>query len=125
MINLLLKCRDLPVPACDWQHLIIRENLKQSIACQQGLLLLSQKQYAGQLIDVVLQVVENSQIVFVSVKPPYVLQVLKEVSSSLSNEHVVVSIAAGIPLSQMQVSTSLTCHPAILLLWHRQRHSLQ
>ncbi|KAK9800303.1 hypothetical protein WJX73_009483 [Symbiochloris irregularis] len=48
------------------------------------------------------QVVDNSQIVFVSVKPPYVVQVLKEVSSSLTNEHIVVSIAAGIPLGQMQ-----------------------
>lgn len=71
--------------------------------CSQRLLLLVQRRCTACLTNLVLQVVENSQIIFVSVKPPYVLQVLREVSSSLSSAHVVVSIAAGIPLSQMQV----------------------
>ena len=51
-----------------------------------------------------MQVVKNSEVIFLAVKPQYVSVVLKEVKLYLTDEHIVVSIAAGIPLAVMKVN---------------------
>ena len=51
------------------------------------------------------QVVENSDIVFLAVKPQYVSVVLKEVRGSLTDRHTIVSIAAGVTLTQLKASS--------------------
>ena len=40
----------------------------------------------------------------IAVKPQYVGTVLEEIKDILTDEHIIVSIAAGIPLSAMKVS---------------------
>ena len=50
-----------------------------------------------------MQVVRNSRIVFICVKPQYVKVVLEEVRDLLTDEHVLVSIAAGVPISALKV----------------------
>jgi pyrroline-5-carboxylate reductase len=52
------------------------------------------------------QVVRESDIVFVAVKPQYVAPVLKEVRSYLTENHTIVSIAAGKTLSSLKVRPS-------------------
>ena len=54
-----------------------------------------------------LQVAKNSQVIMIAVKPQYVGTVLEEIKDILTDEHIIVSIAAGIPLSAMKVSRSL------------------
>ena len=49
------------------------------------------------------QVVKESDIVFVAVKPQYVGPVLKEVRGHLTDKHTIVSIAAGKTLSSLKV----------------------
>ena len=49
------------------------------------------------------QVVEHARIIFIATKPQYVKVVLEEVKDLLTPEHVIVSIAAGVPLSQLKV----------------------
>ena len=53
------------------------------------------------------QVVENSEIVFLAVKPQFVQPVLKEVREHLTERHTVVSIAAGKTLSSLIVRPTL------------------
>jgi len=48
------------------------------------------------------EVVKNVDIIFLAVKPQYVSVVIKECKSSLTSKHVLVSIAAGIPLAAMK-----------------------
>jgi pyrroline-5-carboxylate reductase len=48
-------------------------------------------------------VVEESDIIFVAVKPQFVTPVLKEVRSHLTDKHTIVSIAAGKTLSSLKV----------------------
>lgn len=50
------------------------------------------------------QVVKNTDIVFISVKPQYVSMVIKEFKQHLTEKHIIVSIAAGIPLKVLQVT---------------------
>ncbi len=50
-----------------------------------------------------LQVVKHSQIVFICVKPQYVRSVLEEIRDLLTDEHVIVSIAAGVPIASLKV----------------------
>ena len=45
----------------------------------------------------------------IAVKPQYVATVLEEIKDILTEEHIIVSIAAGIPLSAMKVSLRPTC----------------
>lgn len=47
-------------------------------------------------------VANTAEIVFLAVKPAQLNEVLKEVSPCLSTRHLVVSIAAGVPLQQLQ-----------------------
>jgi len=49
------------------------------------------------------QVVKNSRIVFICVKPQYVKVVLEEVRELLTDDHVIVSIAAGVPIAALKV----------------------
>eukprot|EP00873_Tetraselmis_striata_P018986 jgi/Tetstr1/439250/TSEL_027692.t1 len=49
-----------------------------------------------------LEVIKNSDIVFIAVKPQYVSVVLKEAAEFLTDNHVVVSIAAGVTVGTMQ-----------------------
>ncbi len=51
-----------------------------------------------------LQIAQNVDIIFISVKPQYVGTVIKEMKPHLTGKHIMVSIAAGIPLSVMKVS---------------------
>jgi pyrroline-5-carboxylate reductase len=48
-------------------------------------------------------VVSKGRLIFIAVKPQYVKTVLEEVKGQLSDEHVIVSIAAGVPLSVLEV----------------------
>lgn len=50
-----------------------------------------------------LQVVANSDVIFVAVKPQYVSLVLTEVRPVLSPNSVIVSIAAGVTLETLKV----------------------
>jgi pyrroline-5-carboxylate reductase len=50
------------------------------------------------------EVVSNSDVVFVAVKPQYVSLVLKEVTPVLAQDKVVVSIAAGVTLATLQTA---------------------
>ena len=59
------------------------------------------------------QVVENSEIVFLAVKPQFVQPVLKEVREHLTERHTIVSIAAGKTLA------SLLVRPSLLSVWCR------
>ncbi len=45
------------------------------------------------------QVAINSDVVFISVKPHRVVAVLREIRSSLTENHTVVSVAAGVTLA--------------------------
>ena len=56
-----------------------------------------------------LQVEKNSQVIKIAVKPQNVATVLQEIKDILTDEHIIVSIAAGIPLSAMKVSQSPSC----------------
>jgi pyrroline-5-carboxylate reductase len=49
------------------------------------------------------EVVSKGRLIFIAVKPQYVKTVLEEVKAQLSDEHVIVSIAAGVPLSVLEV----------------------
>ncbi len=53
-----------------------------------------------------LQVVKNTEIVFISVKPQYVSLVIKQFKQHLTDRHLIVSIAAGIPLNVLQARHS-------------------
>lgn len=48
-------------------------------------------------------VVDNSDVVFISVKPQYVGPVLKEVKGNIRQDQIIVSIAAGITLQSLMV----------------------
>ncbi|DBA71014.1 hypothetical protein WJX79_000498 [Trebouxia sp. C0005] len=48
------------------------------------------------------EVVKNTDIVFISVKPQYVSLVIKQFKQHLKDRHLIVSIAAGIPLNVLQ-----------------------
>ena len=50
-----------------------------------------------------LQIAQNVDIIFISVKPQYVATVIREMKEHLTDRHIMVSIAAGIPLSVMKV----------------------
>ena len=61
------------------------------------------------------EVVEKGRIIFIAVKPQYVKTVLEEVRPQLTPEHVIVSIAAGVPLQVLKVGgrTRLCCCPCM------------
>ena len=46
------------------------------------------------------QVAQNSEVLFVAVKPQYVSVVLKEIRPVLTEQHTIVSIAAGITVEK-------------------------
>lgn len=56
-----------------------------------------------------MQVAKTSEVIFLAVKPQYVATVLKEIKQHLTDSHIVVSIAAGIPLAVMKVGAILLC----------------
>lgn len=49
------------------------------------------------------QIAQQVDVIFISVKPQYVGVVIREMKPHLTNKHILVSIAAGIPLSVMKV----------------------
>lgn len=61
------------------------------------------RSFGTQALDGNTEVAEASNIIFIAVKPQYVSVVLKEISSKLTEEHVVVSIAAGVTLAALAV----------------------
>lgn len=56
------------------------------------------------------EVVEKARIIFIAVKPQYVKVVLAEVKHLLTPEHIVVSIAAGVPLSALKEAAGEDAH---------------
>ena len=48
------------------------------------------------------EVVKNTQVIVIAVKPNVVSSLLKEVSSSITKDNLVVSIAAGIRISMIE-----------------------
>ncbi|KAK9810248.1 hypothetical protein WJX72_007313 [[Myrmecia] bisecta] len=60
------------------------------------------RNFGVKAVDGNLEVVQNSEVVFIAVKPQYVSVVLNEVRGSLKEKHIVVSIAAGIPLATLK-----------------------
>ncbi|KAK2075845.1 hypothetical protein QBZ16_001586 [Prototheca wickerhamii] len=59
------------------------------------------RSFGTQALDSNVAVAENSEIIFVAVKPQYVSVVLKEISSKLTEQHLIVSIAAGVTLAAL------------------------
>ena len=55
------------------------------------------------------QVAENVDIVFIAVKPQYVVSVIQDMKPHLTSKNLLVSIAAGIPLSAMKVYHLALC----------------
>lgn len=51
----------------------------------------------------VFQVAEKSDVIFIAVKPQYVSVVLNEIKGAVKKDTIIVSIAAGVPLSAMKV----------------------
>lgn len=56
------------------------------------------------------EVVSKGRIIFIAVKPQYVKVVLQEVKSQLTPEHVIVSIAAGVPLAVLKEAAGDDAH---------------
>eukprot|EP00208_Stichococcus_sp_RCC1054_P003175 CAMPEP_0206134660 /NCGR_PEP_ID=MMETSP1473-20131121/137_1 /ASSEMBLY_ACC=CAM_ASM_001109 /TAXON_ID=1461547 /ORGANISM="Stichococcus sp, Strain RCC1054" /LENGTH=276 /DNA_ID=CAMNT_0053526279 /DNA_START=151 /DNA_END=981 /DNA_ORIENTATION=+ len=56
------------------------------------------------------EVVEKGRIIFIAVKPQYVKVVLEEVASQLTPDHVIVSIAAGVPLAVLKEAAGEKAH---------------
>lgn len=56
-----------------------------------------------------LEVVTQSDLVFLAVKPQQLTAVMSEVAEGMTAQHLVVSIAAGVTLTQMQDSLGNTC----------------
>lgn len=52
---------------------------------------------------VFLQVAQNADVLFMSVKPQYVAPILQDIKSTLSHNHVIVSIAAGVTIHTLKV----------------------
>ncbi len=46
------------------------------------------------------EVAQNSEVIFIAVKPQYVGDVLEEIKPYITEKHLIVSIAAGIPLEK-------------------------
>ena len=57
---------------------------------------------AARAIDSNAAVVQSSEVVFLAVKPGQVDEVLTEIRGQFTEEHVLISIAAGVPLARMQ-----------------------
>lgn len=64
----------------------------------------------GQAVESNPAVLNAARVVFIAVKPAQVMDVLKEISSHLTQDHVLVSIAAGVPLSRLQEATPTDTH---------------
>ena len=80
---------------------ISSENLLATQAEQEGLV--EKKQALG--IDIILDnkiLVQKSDIIFVSTKPSQVVDVLKEISSYMTSEKLIVSIAAGVNTNKLE-----------------------
>ena len=45
----------------------------------------------------------ESRVVFIAVEPPHVTQILKEISKEMTDDKIIVSLVAGVPLAQLQV----------------------
>lgn len=74
------------------------------------------------------EVVEKGRIIFIAVKPQYVKVVLEEVASQLTPDHVIVSIAAGVPLAVLKVrepepSSPCRCSP-LAVISGTDRHAI-
>ena len=48
------------------------------------------------------ETVKNSEVILVAVKPHVVTKVLKEVSHCVTRDHLIISVAAGIPLEKIE-----------------------
>ena len=59
------------------------------------------------------ELVKKAQIIFIAVKPWFCRLVLEEVGPSLTADHVIVSIAAGMPLSALEVAPLPLLPPAL------------
>lgn len=59
------------------------------------------RSFGSAAYDTALEVAKNSQVLFLAVKPQYVHTVLQEIKPELTENHVVVSIAAGIPMDKL------------------------
>jgi pyrroline-5-carboxylate reductase len=60
------------------------------------------KSFGTNAVDTSSDVVKSAEVVFIAVKPQYVTQVLQEVKQHLTDRHIIVSIAAGIPLQTLK-----------------------
>ena len=56
------------------------------------------------------EVVEKSQVVVIATKPPLVPKVLTEVNSVVTTENLIISIAMGIPLINLEQVLLTHCH---------------
>lgn len=61
--------------------------------------------FGAKSYDKNVQVAEQSDVVFIAVKPQYVSVVLNEIKGSLKQDTIIVSIAAGVPLAAMKEAT--------------------
>ena len=59
-------------------------------------------------------VVRNSRVVIVAVKPYQVVDVLQEVAPAVTADHIFISVAAGITIDTMQKVSADRCHQGTL-----------
>jgi pyrroline-5-carboxylate reductase len=62
------------------------------------------REAGGQALESNQAVAESAQVLFIAVKPAQVAAVLQEISPHLTPRHLVVSIAAGVPLARLQAA---------------------
>ena len=60
------------------------------------------RETAARTTDSNATVVQSSEVIFLAVKPGQVDEVLREITGQFTEEHVLISIAAGVPLARMQ-----------------------
>ena len=60
------------------------------------------KDTAGKVVETNVEVVRSAKVLFLAVKPDQVAAVLAEVRELFSNEHLLVSIAAGVPIAKLE-----------------------
>lgn len=68
------------------------------------------KAMGAEAFDTGIEVVQHSDVVFLAVKPQYMGDVLTEMKSAVTSDHIIVSIAAGVPLEKMLQSLGQDAH---------------
>lgn len=66
------------------------------------------KETSGKVVGTNVEVVQSAKVLFLAVKPDQVSAVLTEVREHFTGEHLLISIAAGVPIAKLEGSLSST-----------------